>query len=370
MKHSVACAEFGIKQKMQTEMLPTMVVPALLLGSVPLQDAQSVFSAAAGLPLGTLSRFPDGETGARSNWIGWQSRVFAAVPEFEPSPARERVYQLYPPFTLREAAHAKEVRFGPLGYAREAISSYGIFREKKDRKEIPADARFQIALPTPWAPVYSFIAHRWQASIHSRYEQAMLAELDAILAAIAHTELSILWDVATEMSWWEGVYPAPFGNIARDEVERAIVQSIAQLLNAVPKSVETGVHLCYGSMNNRHWKEPADCANLVAVANALAAASARRIDYLHLPVPIARDDAPYFAPLTALKEGTCGELYLGLLHAKDGVEGAMRRIRCARQFVKSFGIACECGLGRYPAEAIPGLLSLHGEVARAMQNGP
>ncbi|MFM9970400.1 MAG: hypothetical protein ACKVQK_18570 [Burkholderiales bacterium] len=341
---------------------------ALFLGSVPLKDAQSVFSALAGLPLGTLSRFPDGETGARGNWIGWQRAVFAAVPAFHPLAERERVYQLYPPFTLREGADANDVSFGPLGFAREACNSYNIFAGKKDRGEIPPGARFQVALPTAWAPVYSFVAARWQAAIHGRYEQAMLTELEQILASIPNEELTIQWDVATEMSWWEGVYPAPFANSTRAELESAIVQSIARLLNVVPKGVELGLHLCYGSMNNRHWKEPTDTANLVAVANVLAAACVRRIDYLHLPVPIGRDDATYFAPLAALKEQACTQLYLGLLHAEDGIEGALRRIRSARQFSKIFGIACECGLGRYPAEEIADLLTLHGKVAHAMQN--
>ena len=40
------------------------------------------------------------------------------------------------------------------------------------------------------------------------------------------------------------------------------------------------------------------------------------------------------------------ELYLGLVHAKDGTEGTMRRMEAAAAFVKDFGIAAECGIGR------------------------
>ena len=345
--------------------LPKTAFPLLLVGSVPLENAEAVFSSVARLFNGRISRFPDGETGTRSTWIAWQRKVFEAVAELTPMAERERAYQLYPPFTLRDGARGEDVRFGDLGFAREALQSYALFRAKKTGGDMERGARFQVALPTAWAPVYSFIAHRWQSTVHQAYETALLGELATIAAAIPRDELCIQWDVATEMSWWEGVYPAPFGNPERRNVEREIIASITRLLDAAPQGVELGVHLCYGSMNNKHWKDPVDTANLVAVANALAAATRRGIDYLHLPVPISRDDDAYFAPLAGLKQEAFRELYLGLLHAEDGVAGALRRIGRAQGYAPRFGLACECGLGRYTADAVPGLLSLHVEAARA-----
>ena len=340
-------------------------IPLLLVGSVPLHDAEAVFSSAALLLNGSLDRYPDGETGARSNWIAWQRAVFEAVPALTRMAERERVYQLFPPFTLRDEARPEDVCFGKLGFAREALDSYKVFRAKKAAGDIKPEARFQVALPTAWAPVYSFIAHHWQNAIHRQYETALLAELGEITAGIPADELCIQWDVATEMSWWEAVYPAPFEHAKRENTERDVIASVARLLDAVPETVELGVHLCYGSMNNKHWKEPVDTANLVAVANGLAAAVSRRIDYLHLPVPIQRDDASYFAPLANLNPRACTQLYLGLLHGEDGVEGALRRMHSARGFSRNFGIACECGLGRHASDAVNGLLSLHMEVAHA-----
>jgi len=46
----------------------------------------------------------------------------------------------------------------------------------------------------------------------------------------------------------------------------------------------------------------------------------------------------------ALGSGT--ELYLGLVHAQDGVEGTKKRIAVAQKFVGNFGIASECGISR------------------------
>lgn len=334
-------------------------VATLLVGSVPLRDSATVFQAAAQTLGRSARRLPDGETGRRSNWIAWQRAVFGAVTALVESSARERDYQLFPPFTLRPGAQPSDVRFGPLGFAAEAIDSWRVFQELKARGTLAPDTRLQVALPTAWAPVYSFISYHWQREIHPIYEAALLAELAALCEVIPSESLCIQWDVATEMSWWERVYPAPF-----NDIESGVLDSVARLLNAVPAGVELGLHLCYGSMNNRHWKEPVDTANLVAVANGLIARTTRRLDFLHLPVPQNRTDSNYFAPLGGLRLAPRSELFLGLLHLDDGVEGALERIQAARPFAPAFGIACECGLGRRPAESVGRWLQLHADVAR------
>lgn len=338
----------------------TTLLPLLLVGSVPLDSAEAVLSAAARRIGGGMTRYPDGETGSRKNWIGWQRAAFEAAPQLVAAAGRERDYQLFPPFELRAGASIADLRFGALGFAREALASWATFSALKRAGVIPAAARFQVALPTAWAPVYSFIAYRWQLAVHPVYEAALLDELRQITAAIPAAELAVQWDVATEMSWWERVYPAPF-----EDVESGVIAGIARLADAVPAGVELGIHLCYGSMNNRHWKEPADTAKLVAVANGLFAAVRRDIDFLHLPVPRNRDDAAYYAPLARLRLPVATELFLGLLHLEDGVDGALRRIRAGRAFAPRFGLACECGLGRCAPESIPAWLDLHRLAAEA-----
>lgn len=337
-----------------------MTVPVLLVGSVPLADPRAVFEASARALRPLLQRYPDGETGVRKTWIGWQHAAFAALPELAPLPAKERDYQLRPPFTLKPDAALATIRFPELGFAREARASYAIFADLKRAGTIPREARFQVALPTPWAPVYSFMSYRWQGAMLPLYEAAMLKELAAIVAAIPAAELAIQWDVATEMSWWERVYPAPFASI-----EDGIIAALVHLGEVVPAPVELAYHLCYGSMNNRHWKEPADLANLVEVANRLAGAVRRPIAWVHMPVPIDRDDDAYFAPLDDLRLAPETTLFLGLVHLDDGVPGALRRMAAARRHRARFGIATECGLGRRDPATIPDWLALHAEIVAA-----
>ena len=91
----------------------------------------------------------------------------------------------------------------------------------------------------------------------------------------------------------------------------------------------------------------------------------RPVAYFHFPVPIERDDAGYFAPLEGLRLGPGTELYLGLVHLRDGAAGARRRMAVARNFAASFGIASECGLSRRKRpEDVMEILRIHAEAAR------
>ena len=83
---------------------------------------------------------------------------------------------------------------------------------------------------------------------------------------------------------------------------------------------------------------------------------------MHMPVPAERDDDAFYAPLSMLKLRPETELYLGLVHDTDGVEGTLSRITAAKRHVKDFGIATECGFGRRPADSVPGLVDLHSKI--------
>ena len=66
------------------------------------------------------------------------------------------------------------------------------------------------------------------------------------------------------------------------------------------------------------------------MANALSAGLKRTITWIHLPVPRNRTEDAYFAPLRNLHLHPETELYLGVVHFTDGVEGTLRRIEAAQ----------------------------------------
>jgi len=182
--------------------------------------------------------------------------------------------------------------------------------------------------------------------------------VDEIADAIPHGELSLQWDVAQDMQAYDGARRTWF-----EPARRGIEDRLIRIGEHVPPTIELGYHLCYGSFGGRHFVEPRDTGDLVALWNAIARGVRRPIGFLHIPVPVERDDEAYFAPLAALAPRPETRLYLGLIHDSDGIDGTLRRIAAAKRHVRAFGIATECGFGRRAPETMPALLALHATLA-------
>lgn len=110
-----------------------------------------------------------------------------------------------------------------------------------------------------------------------------------------------------------------------------------------------------------------DLSTSVAMFNVAADAAGRRLDFVHMSVPLSRGfDEGYYAPLDDLRLGDA-RLFLGLVHLHDGLEGAVRRAELARRHAPDFGVATECGWGRRPpTQSIDDLLELERAVADAI----
>jgi SAM-dependent methyltransferase len=335
-----------------------------LVGSVPLSSAEEVFRRAAGELGDRLRRLPDGETGPRADWILWQYPVFSSLPQFEVGPPGADTYRTLPKLRLRPGEHAENVVFDNLGFADTAIASYKLFAGLKRDGVIPNHVRFQVSLPTPLAPISAFIDPDHQAQLEPLYEAAVLAELTRIFAAVPHDQLALQWDTRLEFAMIEGVAPAWF-----TEVRAGVLERLLRETRHVPADIELGFHFCYGDDYHGHFAVPGDSGKLVAVANALAAALARPLNWLHLPVPADADDE-YFAPLEQLRLHPQTELYLGVLHHEDGLVGARRRIATARRFVTAFGVASDCGWGRGGSAAVDELLQLHNATCAPIEVPP
>ena len=61
---------------------------AHLVGSVPLDDAETVFRRVADVLGPCIARIPDGETGERTRWIYWQ-RTMLENHNYEPAQFRQ-----------------------------------------------------------------------------------------------------------------------------------------------------------------------------------------------------------------------------------------------------------------------------------------
>ena len=146
-----------------TERTPRGPVGAHLVGSVPLDSVEAVFVLAVDALGDRLRRVPDGEPGARADWILWQYPVFSALPQFEVGPPGDGTYRTLPKLRLRDGARAQDLVVGNLGFADAAICSYGVFAKLKRDGVVPAHVRLQVSLPTPLAPISAFVDHEHQA---------------------------------------------------------------------------------------------------------------------------------------------------------------------------------------------------------------
>lgn len=345
----------------------TQIRGALLTGSVNYDDAETTMRTVAEILGAHVGRLPDGEVGKRFHWIMFQPDVLGAAEGIE------RVGEEPIPFgagidarglRLARGVDPAGIELPPLGYAAAAAESYALFARLRAEGVIPAGIRFQVSLPTPVAVISSFLRGEDRAAFEPVYADALLGELERILEDVPHDDLAIQWDVASEMGILEGAsgYGALMDHWWTGDVLGGIVARLSALVDAVPAGVEVGMHLCYGDAGEKHFVEPTDTANLVRVANAVMHAADRELTWLHLPVPIDRDDEEYFAPLADLSE--VAELYLGLVHREDGAVGARRRLAAAAPVVRQgFGVATECGIGRAPEGTTEGILRTHAEVA-------
>ena len=334
---------------------------AHLVGSIGLDTVDEVFRTLGEMLGPYLRRVPDGEVGGRKLWISWQYPLLRASVYLRPDPSGAiRPTNRFPLLTLVEGVTPSELRFGELGYAREARASYLDFVAAREAGVLPKGVRFQVCLPTPFAVVSSVVVPAALPAVEAAYERAMIAEVAALARHIPHRDLCIQWDVCNEMVVWDGqASDAVPAGVPREE----LIARMRRLCAAVPADVELGLHLCYGDFGARHFVEPKDAAKMVEFANALARASQHKLAYIHMPVPVERGDDAFHKPLAGLALGDGTELFLGLVHAQDGVAGTKARIAAARRHTPDFGIATECGMARARSEAtVRTLLKIHADI--------
>jgi hypothetical protein len=340
-----------------------------LVGSVGLPTVDEVFATVGRLLGPYLERIPDGEPGGRRVWVNWQYPVFLGNPFLQLGDEGDRANRGARLLRLKlaDGVSPQDVSFGELGYSREARASYLDFQRAQQGGFFPTSTRFQVCLPTPINIAGTACAPSALLDIEPAYERAMLEEIARLCAAIPHNKLCIQFDMVREVYWWDGRplanQPAPFIDA---ELKEQVLLRLSRLCGAVPQSVQLGLHFCYGDWGGKHQIEPLDTNAMVELANAVAHRLERELTYIHLPVPIARKDAAYFAPLRGLKLSSSTEVYLGLIHLSDGVSGARERIVAAHQFLPEFGCASECGLGRAKVpDMVLDILKIHAELCSA-----
>ncbi len=335
-----------------------MAREVLLVGSVPLAPAEKVFEAVA-RHLGPVApRIPDGEQ------IGWSraaQRTYAQHEALEHSrnvPLNAHSADPVRMYRLKPGRSAQDLRLGPYGYADNAKASYAAFARLRAAGVIPKGTRFQVTMPGPGTSAYCIELPAEELLPISR--QALLGEIQEIVAAIPAEDLTIQLDIAMEAEHEEylrrpDAWDQPLHTFFHWTLEQ-MAASVGWLASRIPAPVELGFHIC--SIWHHDPGGGQDNQVLVDSANAIMRRTERPVGYVHIPIIPEHTPADY-APFAALDLPDKARLYLGLLNLVDGIDGAKHRIAMAEAVVRDFGISMFCGLGRPPTSLARSTSSTH-----------
>ena len=338
----------------------------LLVGSVPLKSVEDVMRTFGGEFGPYLPAIPDGEVGERKSWVVRLSyRVFHGHIDLDtikrPARAEDGREQLMPRgredgWQFKVKPGIENVKFGNpgyrLGYARDAIASYFVFKTLRERGVLPKGMRFQISMPMVNSVIRPLFFPEVSdlPKIRPGYEEAIAGELDAILDAIPHEDLAIQWDMAWEIAAAYDGYPGAPGesDIATH------TKSVAGLSKKLPEKVALGFHFCFGTYGGWPRFAPKDLGRAVELINASVTATGRRVDWVHIPTLDNTDDA-FYAPLAKL-DLKGARPYIGMIHSMPSFA---QRLAVARKFLPDFGLAAYCGFGRVPPEEMKQVMADH-----------
>jgi hypothetical protein len=325
----------------------------LLVGSLPADSTEAALRAASDLFGDLVFALPDGETGPRAAWVGYERERLV-----RPNPGVDTVQETASPTGLPRHAYetpvfrikpgVTELHWDSWPRIDDAIESYQVFQRLRADGAVPSGLRFQVGLPFPSSALNGFKADFGAdyPVAEKAFEDLVARELRRLVAAIPPEDLALQWDVCYEVLDIEGVlaWTAP------GAWER-FTGPVGRLTRLVPGEVLVGYHLCYGTFPEWPMYEARDMGLLVQMANYAVANSGRAVDWLHLAGPryLRSEDDRFFAPLEDLRPGDA-RVFLGIILPIDGVPGLKRRKATAARHLADFGVAMYCGFGRQPGK--------------------
>jgi hypothetical protein len=325
----------------------------LLVGSLPADSSEAALRAGGELFGDMVFALPDGETGSRAAWVGYErERLVRPHPDVEtveetesPSGIPRHAYET-PVFRIRDGV--TDLHWASWPRVDDALASYRLFRDLREDGVIPAHVRFQVCLPFPSSALNGFKANfAADYPIAERgFEDLVAHEIERLTAEIPPEDLAIQWAVCYEVLDLEGVLAW-----TADGAWERFTGPVERLTRLIPEEVLVGYHLCYGTFPEWPMYEARDLSLLVRMANHAVAHSGRTVDWLHMAGPryLRSEDDDFFRPLSDLDAGDA-RLFLGIVLRVDGARGLKRRNETASRYLRDFGVASYCGFGRQPGE--------------------
>jgi hypothetical protein len=372
MKHEFA---FEVQFRFNARMIEDHRGDVLLVGSLPFDTAEEAIGAAAEHLGDHLPAIGDGEVGPRKIWIGFlPMTTYSKHPALEtlrspeggvPRPHHSEVYEAAFLFGIKPG---EELRFETTNYGPIAVESYEVFKRLREQGAVPEGVRFQVTFPgTGSAISYFFREADWPAA-HAAYHDAVRRDIELILEHVPASDLQFQFDLAQEfvdMASGDAKGIADWPDATLEEKIERHAAVLPELARNVPEQARLGFHWCYGTWGGWPMKDMADLGLCVRMTQEAIARIDRRVDYVHMPA-LKHPVPEFFAPLAEL-DGEDVDVYLGIIHHTDGVEGFSERMEMARHYRARFGIGSVCGYGRVDPAELPNILAVHRDCAAALR---
>jgi hypothetical protein len=324
---------------------------AHLVGSIPAADTVEAMRLALELLGPALRSMPDGEPGARRNWILHIIESFRAHPDLELRRDGDwSSYKRVPVFGVRKG-HRLTADSLELGYAAAYAESFEKFRELRQQAGLPG-LSFQVGLPCDFDLAMFTLgpvgALRWS----SVFREALLRELRQ-LHAQGGADMVFQVEAPVELVM---VSQAPA--VLQPALASFLASRLAGLARGAPVGARFGMHLCLGDLNHEALGRMKDARPIAALVAALVRAwpEDRPLELIHVPFAAGEGTAPtdarFYAPLAGLKLPERTRFVAGLVHERWTAEETRPVLHLVeRALGRRVDVSAACGLGRRSRDA-------------------
>jgi hypothetical protein len=250
------------------------------------------------------------------------------------------------------------------GLSHHARASLKALDALKDAVARPTGLRASLSILAPFRiSRFAKAGDRVQPDADAAYAAWLINEIERIITDLPSSSA----DLAVQIK-------LPFADLAEaadratadTALADAFLDCVTTIIDAVPQSIPVAVHI--NCRDGAGFKiQPKHFADMVELSNRLQERCVRRIDLMHIPVPLVVPDESFFVPLQHLGLPPEARLCLGLIHLSDGVDGALRRIALARTSFSEFAVAARSGFAAREPAVIADFLKLHADVVSACE---
>jgi hypothetical protein len=331
-----------------------------LVGTIPARSTSDAYRFVTDILGHTIGPcMPDGETGARADWVNRLVERLREHPDLEL--VREGSWSGYRDTPAFRVKRGRNLRWIDLDYFAEFQRSW------KDYENMVSGSgrRFQVGIP----------GHFDVAAITFGFNPARALRNLAPFRDATIREMALIWGRGRQTVLFQLEIPIELILLTRmpaagrEAAARRLAREVLRLVEAAPRSTMFGIHLCLGDLNNEALGNPTDAQPLVTMANAIMAEwpAGRTLDYVHAPFAHGERpptmDADYYEPLTRLWIPDKVRFIAGIIHEATTIKKlVLVRDQIEHNLGRRVDVAASCGLGRRTREAA----RLNLEIAKAV----